>query len=368
MTTKVFSILFFVLFCISCSNKAKQQDVSVEVIDFYSFSLQENVFIPEEIVQDRKYIKLDDSDEALFKIISKIKLTTDRIYILDKQLRKLIVFNADGSFLSTVGAKGQGPGEYINLTDFDVDDSGNIWFIDGRLDKLFLFNSSFRFQKDMKLPFEADIIKCLPHDRLMFGLSSWNVGENSPSRIAITNTALETVSTCLTHSEYRDDVYWVSYYNFVSTENEILYNKQIDDHVYAFSPDGELKKIYRFDFGKRSVPDAYKKDIEPNMGRYASYTCLSDFVIITGDYCMGMLWDALQTKTFFMDRNAKRLYTCNSKTERSGLRDLAGYDNDNHRIISFLYHDNIQNADLLPDDIKEWLQKDGFAICLYQLK
>jgi hypothetical protein len=260
--------------------------VPLEVIDFYSFSQQENVFVPEEIVRSKKYIKLDYSEEALFKSIDKIKITNDRIYILGPvaiRFNKLFVFNIDGSFIGTVGTRGQGPDEYLILADFDVDDSGNIYLVDAYMDKdqLFLFNSDFQFQTTKKLPFETDIIKCLSQNRLMFGLARWNEGENSPGIIAITNTDLETLDTFLTYDEYYDPNIQISSPEFVSTENEIFYNKTIDDNVYVFSPDGKLKKVYRFDFGKRSIPDEYKKDMEANWDRYKSYTCLKHFAVVT---------------------------------------------------------------------------------------
>ncbi|MDR0385794.1 MAG: 6-bladed beta-propeller, partial [Prevotellaceae bacterium] len=136
--------------------------------------------MPDELIQEKTYIKLDaSSDDAFFKKISKIKIVRNKIYISDNErtVQKLLVFNIDGSFEGLVGRRGQGPGEYLQVSDFDVSTDGTVYVIDGQSDRLFIFDSAFHFVSARKLPFEIDIIHSLSNNQYLLGLSSWNTGE-----------------------------------------------------------------------------------------------------------------------------------------------------------------------------------------------
>jgi hypothetical protein len=361
--------LMLVIIICSCGQRKDNKSVSdipVERIDFYSFNMHKDVYIPDELICEKTYIKMDAStDEALFKNIDKIIIKRNKIYILDWQLKKLAVFNIDGSFAGLVGRRGQGPGEYLQVSDFDVDDSGNVHIIDGQLDKFFIFDSAFHFVSTKKPPFEVDIVQSLPDNRYLLGLSSWNKGANSAWKTAVTDADFKTLDTCLLYDEYHDDNYWISGYIFVKTEKHILYNRQIDNNVYAFSHDGKLEKVYQFDFGSKNVPDEYKKAVEENRNKFESLCCLVYFAVVNERYCMGTLEDELRKKTFIIDRNSNNLYIS------KGIRDmsyLAGYADG--QIITYIYpgkYKDIQSEDL-PEDVKEYVESENYVLCLYRLR
>jgi hypothetical protein len=346
-----------------------QADIETETIDFFNFkTIESDDGIPDFLIKEKKYILLDNSnDDFLFKSIDKIKVKDNKIYILDQQLRKLLVFMIDGKGLGKVGKMGQGPQEYLQIDDFDIHNSGDIYLIDGRLDKLFVFDKNFQFISVKKMPFEADIIQCLSNDNLMFGLSSWNKGVEENTKIVVANTALEIERSYMQYDEYRDDSYWISGYTFVNVGDNIQYNKPIDNFVYQFSTAGIPVKAYWFDFGKKNVPDEDKKDIEGNMEKYKTYCCLKNFTVVTDNYILGTLRDQLKTKTFIIDRKNKQLYL-NRETTVSDNSEIAGYyDN---CIISYIYpgkYDDIQAMDF-PADVKKHIEDENFVLCLYTLK
>jgi len=53
------------------------------------------------------------------------------IYILDSANNRIQKFSPDMKFLSTIGRKGQGPGEFYNPDSIDIDTKGNFWIMDG---------------------------------------------------------------------------------------------------------------------------------------------------------------------------------------------------------------------------------------------
>ena len=60
-----------------------------------------------------------------------------------------------GKGIGKVGNVGRAPEEYLNLTDFSINKDGNIHIIDGRLDKMNIYDKNLNFITSQKLPFEA---------------------------------------------------------------------------------------------------------------------------------------------------------------------------------------------------------------------
>lgn len=83
----------------------------------------------------KRYIKLDPNERYLFGGADKV-LFRDNIYILDKRQKKMVVFDQEGNGVNILHRVGQGPEEYIQITDFSVDTKGNIFMVDGVSDKL----------------------------------------------------------------------------------------------------------------------------------------------------------------------------------------------------------------------------------------
>ena len=83
----------------------------------------------------KQYLLLrDTAAKEVIGEVDKIEIRPElnRIYILDAKPRAGVVaaYDMAGHFLSTVGRRGQGPMEYIGVSDFDVDADGNVYLLD----------------------------------------------------------------------------------------------------------------------------------------------------------------------------------------------------------------------------------------------
>lgn len=255
------------------------------------------------------FIKLKSNDiETDFSRVGKVKLVGDKLFLLDSRMKSLVVYQITGEAIGKVGKKGQGPNEYLDIADFDVDEQQTIYAIDGRQNKLFIYDSDFKFKSAEKLPFAADKIHLLENGMYMFALSSWNKGEGAGNRIAITDNKCNVVRTYLPYDEYIDENFWISDYQLTKTKDHILYNKTIDNNVYLFSLDGTLQKPITFDFGKENVPNEKKKDIEKYLKDFDSYSLLKDFTVIYSDIVLGTFWEHRKNKVFLLDTQKQILY------------------------------------------------------------
>lgn len=368
MRNTLFILLIFV-FCTGCKKHAETLEPS-EVIDFKqvdrkaSIREAENRFFEEPV-----YILLKSPDKnTLFGKIDQIKILNDKIYILDEGIKSLIVFDLDGNALGKVGVYGQGPQEYLDIASFDVDPAGRIYTIDGRNDKLFIYDDRFQCVSTQSLPFEADQLQLLADGRYLFALSSWNTGECKGRKIAVTDRELTVLASYLDYDEYKDDNYWISGYQFIRTDRSILYNQPIDNTIYQFSLNGELLSSVRIDFGKQNTPDEIKKDIERHLTEFDNYTLLRNFTVVTPQFLMGYVWEGRHNKVFMLDRASNEIYV-SPTLEDSDHTLLTGFCGST--MISFIdpdYYEEYPDHDLLPENILAHLKKGDFVICLRKIK
>lgn len=88
------------------------------------------------------YVSLETTEESLIRQVEKVVLTDNKIYILDRLEYQILVFNSSGKFLHKIKMLGQGPGEYVNLSDFSVK-GDTIYLLDRMAGKLLIYKNNF---------------------------------------------------------------------------------------------------------------------------------------------------------------------------------------------------------------------------------
>ncbi|MPM70356.1 hypothetical protein SDC9_117311 [bioreactor metagenome] len=66
-------------------------------------------------------IFLETNDNSLLRRINRICYADEKLFILDRSLNKILIFNMEGKYISEIHQVGQGPGEYLSIMDFCVD-------------------------------------------------------------------------------------------------------------------------------------------------------------------------------------------------------------------------------------------------------
>jgi hypothetical protein len=123
---KVLSIVaLFATLTISCHSGKKKEVIvndNVYTVDFDN-TPKEKTIPMSSLFKKVTPIPLETTDESLIGYIRDVQIFDGKIFVLDTDYSKgVFVFDMDGKFIRQIGRVGQGPGEYITLSDFTIDE------------------------------------------------------------------------------------------------------------------------------------------------------------------------------------------------------------------------------------------------------
>lgn len=131
----------------SCSLSPVSKD-DVLTISISSGKSSWTDFKTDSLFEYSDYIVLEATEQSLIKKIDKIYLADNRIYVLDG-LSRIIIFDRNGHFLSSIDHHGNGPGEYLKLQDFDIVDD-TLFLLDSQSPKILKYSTDNTFLGETK--------------------------------------------------------------------------------------------------------------------------------------------------------------------------------------------------------------------------
>ena len=114
----LFSFFAASLFLGACGRSYHVDEAGVRILQV---ELKHQDVKLEDLFERVEVIPLETNDSCLIKEIGRVIETDSFIYLFD--VNRVLNFNSDGSFVNSIGRRGRGPGEYIYVTDFDIDKS-----------------------------------------------------------------------------------------------------------------------------------------------------------------------------------------------------------------------------------------------------
>lgn len=291
---------------LSCTNQPGKRSV-IGTIDLDN--LHERTFSWETLLgENLKVIELQDtSKEYSFMEISKLVCWKDRIYISDWKTRRIIIFGQDGQPVSVLNRRGRGSEEYLQVSDFDVDDEGGIWVLDGQKDVIVHYSSEGKFLSQSKTGECQYSYISFDAGQLLLGVALWDKTENGDFEAVLTDTSLNVLSR---HGKKLDDYdpeFEFPNVGFSKVGKSIMLNMPIDDYVSVFE-DKKYKGDYFFDFGGKRVPDEIRKAVMPNMKNIEKYSFLVNCSAVVGDVAFGTMMDCGTPVDFIVDMKKKEIY------------------------------------------------------------
>ncbi|MBC8147851.1 MAG: 6-bladed beta-propeller, partial [Bacteroidetes bacterium] len=160
---KAFTLLFVIILICSCSvTKNNNKDQVFEIIDFENSLNNSNAIKTyiSEIADEIEYIELETKRNNIIGKIGDIKIHGDTLVILDSTTKELLLFNKKGQFLNKIGSIGKGPGEYVQITTWDIDQQNkSILLYDNKLQKFIKFSMNGILLEERKTDFRPMSIR-----------------------------------------------------------------------------------------------------------------------------------------------------------------------------------------------------------------
>jgi hypothetical protein len=257
---------------LSCSNQKKDNN-KIKTVFFDKFS---NVS-PSEILK-RSFIKLETTDDCLLGYFKQIAFAKNMLLILYQN--KIFVFDEKGSYITQINRTGQGPGEYLSIESFFINEKNNsICLISGSSAKVLFFNlDNFQFISEVKMPFAASYASFLRDGNIL-----WNNREYLPERGHVNNYFVKTDTNLNIIDSYIEKQFISGY---ITGEQNTIYNLQGNTFAYtSFSPviykisqNGVFPAFQLSIYGKQFPPTQFLQDISANNAMYFSKLEKSDYV------------------------------------------------------------------------------------------
>ncbi|MBR0041728.1 MAG: 6-bladed beta-propeller [Bacteroides sp.] len=243
------------IFCSSCVNKYTRRNEEQKVLRVVKSEkpmLHDTLFF-----KSAKLIPLETTTDCLIRKIDKIYVVDDKMIIFDDRLDAVYLFDTKGNFITRIGARGQGPKEYIQITDIYVDaEKKEILLLCDIPYKIMFFNLDGKFIREFntKKYYEGfsqigDTILCVP--------SEYEEKRN----IDIYTVSGEFQETMWVDSDiqtYRMDNQSTTYsFSSGSTmsgfRDEVLFTYSYVPYIYAYR-NGNITIKYQLDFGDLWIP------------------------------------------------------------------------------------------------------------------
>ena len=236
------SILFIMLIGLfwSCQTPVTQNKIETIKVNLTQAELKlSGVF------SDVELVKLETTDNSLLSMISKSYLGDSLIFI--SSAHELFLFKRSGEFVNKISRIGNGPEEYVRLSDFDVNEAmGEVYILDKSQQRIVVYNYDGEYLNTYPVGFWA--IKVIKERNDELFLYSGN--EESPSndyKINIMKTSsindklfqIDNRKKSYLHVNSTQNFYWNDgMLYFFEAFNDTIYNLTKGAPHYYISYDG----------------------------------------------------------------------------------------------------------------------------------
>lgn len=351
--------------CLSGPNTSEgYSTIDIDLSPEFYDSIMSNIAPP-------TFIVLKESDNTLYSEIDKIVADDDFYYILDSYSAKTVVsFTKDGKAHTKYGNIGQGPGEYAKPWDIDVD-SEYLYILDSNMKKVLQFKKDGTFVKEQSIPFRAFGIKRLQHGGYIFNLLP--DGKEGSPRLCRTDSTISNpeyylpapkgyVGGFLTTDVLKSDNNLISFYNAPG------------DTLYYLSKKGVPAGGLVFNFGVNAVPEIAKIDYlaareKGLLENTVRFTC--NPIPLKGNLMAGTLSDDEDQYIVFLNSKDNKCGVRKCDPEKSIFEILEpATANKNGELICYTTLEFLRKAkdfESLPKSIHEELNDNYHVLAIYSL-
>lgn len=258
MKKEILYILLSLIF-VTC-NSTKEEKTKIEIGDIVSIpitDMETSYGKLSDFAEEIKMIPLEFTDDCILGEIEKIVMSDDCIFIMERDNQKgIYVFDHMGKYLYKIGNRGQGPEEFVDLSDFSLNEEERlIYLYDLARTKVLVFSCEGDFIKDIQMNYYADNFE---YQNGLFYLYRENVVYGDPLySLVIKDDRGETVNK---YYPVIEKISYTHYCIFRKLNNEILFAEDMRDSIFTIKKD-KLTPRYIVDYQDKSMSKVDRESI-----------------------------------------------------------------------------------------------------------
>lgn len=226
------------------------------------------------------FLQFEETDNSLIKSIGRIEQVGNRLIVGDDGTYRIMAFTEDGKFISNIGNRGEGPGEYIDFSSFFIkEDDNEIGVVDSERRKIIYYNlDDYSFKNECSYsPIASD---CgVPAGDGMIWFNHEYAGDTNDSYFVVTDSVGK-ISNKFVPKRFISGYITGSDYPIYSLGDKIYGFTPYDMTLYELNPDSAEVR-YRFEIDGFKTPTVdFLNEISENGKSNSLFDALSksDFI------------------------------------------------------------------------------------------
>lgn len=201
-------------------------------------------------------VPLAANDSVVIDELVRVIVAKNFIYAADKGT--LYKFTQDGDLISSICHRGKAPSEYINISDFQVDENGDVWVLSRNNKALYKYTWEGSLGRKITLGNWVEKIYFLGKDRMLLYAGN-EKSKDYKHTLYTLNLETETiVHEALLIDDFKSAYLHVKSLNhFSGNGKQCLFYQMFNDTIYSLSDNGEVTPEYVLNLGGRNIPASF---------------------------------------------------------------------------------------------------------------
>lgn len=307
------------------------------------------------VVRDYEIIPLEQTEDCILTGIRKVSKVDSAYVIFDNYNNLIVRYDTKGKFLNRIGCKGRASSEYLRIDTFVADEKGRILIFDGSLDKILVYEPDGKYVSSIVFPKRTlgfiNAAASVGDDKFLVNNCVFNNFNDIYRILSLNDKKVSRVAGFPMTSENIAEPTGKA--TIGSYDGKVVFLKPFDDTLYAINERAEVDPVLYVRHSAKDVDDRYYENhvefsvattyIEMSQGGY-----FSGFVSVfeTDSYLLLCTYNDIY---FLIDKNtysgqALRLITCE---DYAGVPLINVIASSSDGFIGFWRPDSISDESLL---------------------
>lgn len=257
--------LLIIIILFSCKKETNKSRISETEIENITIDLDNNIQVAyDSLIERVEFIKLETTEDNLIGQISQVFFIDSLIIVVDSENAKSIsVFEINGKFKNTIGEIGNGPEEFVEISNVVIVPNSNLLTVLDRPQKKILYYSlDGTFVKYERQPFMLNYFEFLDSGHKAFNTISmfdYAYGRNRGKSLIVTDSTNEIIYGAFDDT-YRDDFHYVINRPLRKYGQQVFFSTNLTDSIYIVQNDKIIPKYY-IDIKNNSMPNLNDKGL-----------------------------------------------------------------------------------------------------------